>query len=106
MQQYNQAREYLEKSLDTEAGDKIQRNLRLQTEVEEKMGIYNQVVSNINSCLWTMLLNERQLPIISGFNFGKSEDDLDVVSDENEKLLESEEVSPLDDLRQQINLNS
>ncbi|RQH23939.1 dynamin-like GTPase family protein [Okeania hirsuta] len=106
MQQYNQAREYLEKSLETEAAEKIQRNLRLQTEVEEKIGVYNQLVSSINSCLRTMLLNERQLPIIYGFNFGKNGDDLDVVSDENEKLLESEEVSPLDDLRQQMNLNS
>ncbi|NER07215.1 MAG: dynamin family protein, partial [Okeania sp. SIO3C4] len=106
MQQYNQAREYLEKSLESEAAEKIQRNLRLQTEVEEKIGVYNQVVSSINICLQTMLLNERQLPIISGFNFGKDEDNLDVVSDENEKLLESEEISSLDDLRQQMNLNS
>ena len=53
-----------------------------------------------------MLLNERQLPIISGSDFGKSEENLGVVSGENKKLLESEEVSPLDDLRQQMNLNN
>lgn len=106
MQQYNQAREYLEQSLETEAAEKIQRNLRLQTEVEEKIKVYNQVVSYINSCLQTMLLNERQLPIISEFDFGKSGENLEVVSSEDEKLLESDEVSPLDDLRRQMNLNS
>lgn len=105
MQQYNQARAYLEKSLETEAAEKIQRNLRFQAEVEEKIGVYNRAVSSINSCLQAMMLNERQLPIISEFSFGKSEDDLEVVN-ENDKLLETQEVSPLDDLRQQMKLNS
>ena len=83
MQQYNQARKYLEQSLETEAGDKIQRNLRLQAEVREKVKVYNQVVSSINSCLQVMLLNEGQLPIISEFNFGKAEENLEVVDNEN-----------------------
>jgi hypothetical protein len=83
MQQYNQARKYLEQSLETEAGDKIQRNLRLQAEIREKVKVYNQVVSSINSCLQVMLLNEGQLPIISEFNFGKAEENLEVVDNEN-----------------------
>ena len=53
-----------------------------------------------------MLLNERKLPIISKFDFGKSEKNLEVVSSKDGKLLESEEVSPLDDLRREMNLNS
>ncbi|MDE5068344.1 MAG: dynamin family protein, partial [Trichodesmium sp. St4_bin8_1] len=90
MQQYNQARKYLEQSLEAEAGEKIQRNLRLQAEVDEKVKVYNQAVSSINSCLQVMLLNERQLPIISDFNFGKDEENLEVLSNEDEKLLEGE----------------
>ena len=90
MQQYNQARKYLEQSLEAEAGEKIQRNLRLQAEVDEKVKVYNQAVSSINSCLQVMLLNERQLPIISDFNFGKGEENLEVLSNEDEKLLEGE----------------
>ena len=92
--------------METEAGNKIEKNLRLQAEVEEKIKAYNQAVSYINNCLQVMLLNEEQLPIIPGFDFGKSEENLAVVSSEDEQLLESGEVSPLDDLRQQMNLNS
>ena len=43
-----------------------------------------------SSCLQVMLLNERQLPIISDFNFGKGEENLEVLSNEDEKLLEGE----------------
>jgi len=64
LQQYNQARAYLEQSLEKEAEEKINRNQRLLSEVEQKIDTYNQTVSGINSCLQAMQLYEHLLPVI------------------------------------------
>jgi replication fork clamp-binding protein CrfC len=64
LQQYNQARAYLEQSLEKEAEDKISRNQRLLSEVEQKIDTYNQTVAGINSCLQAMKLYEHLLPVI------------------------------------------
>jgi replication fork clamp-binding protein CrfC len=64
LQQYNQARAYLEQTLEKEAEEKIKNNRRLQDEVEQKIERYNQAVSGINGCLQGMLLNRHQLPVI------------------------------------------
>jgi len=64
MQQYNQARAYLEKSLEKEAAEKIEANERLQMLVEAKIEEYNKAVSGVNNCLSTLQLYERQLPVI------------------------------------------
>lgn len=64
LQQYNQARVYLEKSLEQEAEEKIKSNQRSQSQVKQKIDEYNQLVSNINSCLQSLQLYEHLLPII------------------------------------------
>jgi hypothetical protein len=64
LQQYNQARSYLEQTLEKEAEETIKSNRRLQDEVEQKIEVYQQAVAGINSCLQGMLLNRHQLPII------------------------------------------
>jgi len=66
LQQYNQARAYLEQTLEQEAQEKIDSNRRLQSEVEQKIEAYNQAVAGINSCLEAMQLKyEHQLPEIA-----------------------------------------
>ena len=65
LQQYNQARAYLEQTLEKEAEEKIARNRRLLSEVEQKIAAYNEAVAGINSCLEAMQLYERQLPVIA-----------------------------------------
>jgi hypothetical protein len=64
LKQYNQARSYLEQTLEKEAEETIKYNRRLQDEVEQKIEVYQQAVAGINSCLQGMLLNRHQLPTI------------------------------------------
>lgn len=64
LQQYNQARTYLEQTLEKEAEEKIKSNHQLQDEIEQKIADYNQAVTGINRCLQAMLLNRHQLPVI------------------------------------------
>jgi replication fork clamp-binding protein CrfC len=64
LQQYNQARAYLEQTLEKEAEEKIKTNRRLQDEIEQRIETYKQSVDGINSCLQGMLLNRHQLPVI------------------------------------------
>jgi hypothetical protein len=64
LQQYNQARSYLEQTLEKEAEETIKSNRRLQDEVEQKIEVYQQAVAGINTCLQGMLLNRHQLPVI------------------------------------------
>jgi replication fork clamp-binding protein CrfC len=64
LQQYPQARAYLEKTLEQEAEEKIAANRRLLNVVEENIAAYNSAVSSINTCLETMQLYDNLLPII------------------------------------------
>jgi len=64
-QQYNQARAYLEQTLEKEASEKISRNQRDLEGIEANINTYNQAVSSINNCLQAMQVYERQLPMIS-----------------------------------------
>ncbi|MGB5960691.1 MAG: dynamin-like GTPase family protein [Coleofasciculaceae cyanobacterium] len=61
LQQYNQARDYLEKTLEKEAEEKILHNQRLLSEVEQKIEAYNSAVTGINGCLEGMGLYENKL---------------------------------------------
>jgi hypothetical protein len=65
MQQYSQARVYLEKTLAQEAEEKIKNNAKSHWEVNQKINEYNQFVSEINSCLQSMQLFEHLLPTIA-----------------------------------------
>ncbi len=64
LQQYNQARIYLEKTLQQEAEEKIIYNRRLLGVIEEKVIAYNHAVEVINNCLQGMSLYDSLLPMI------------------------------------------
>jgi hypothetical protein len=64
-QHYGRARAYLERGLQQEAETKIALDLRLQAETEEKIKVYNEAVSGVNSCLEAMQLFDRLLPKIT-----------------------------------------
>jgi hypothetical protein len=64
LQQYDQARLYLEQTLAKEAEEKIFRNARSQEKIRQKIEQYNLAVSGINSCLSEMRVYEHQLPAI------------------------------------------
>ncbi|BBD58184.1 hypothetical protein NIES2109_09550 [Nostoc sp. HK-01] len=65
LQQYPQARVYLEQTLQHEAEEKISQNRRLLIALEEKIESYNAAVSGINSCLQAMQLYDHLLPVIN-----------------------------------------
>jgi replication fork clamp-binding protein CrfC len=65
LQKYDQARAYLEKSLEKEAELKIAQNQENLDIIEEKIAAYNQAVQGINDCLQSMNLYGQQLPVIS-----------------------------------------
>lgn len=68
LQQYASARSYLEQTLEQEATEKIAQNQRLLDVVEQKITLYNQATSSINSCLQAMALNQHLLPSIYEIN--------------------------------------
>ncbi|OIP67043.1 MAG: dynamin family protein [Oscillatoriales cyanobacterium CG2_30_40_61] len=75
MQQYSQARVYLEKTLEQEAEEKIKNNALSNAEVNQKINQYNQFVSEINSCLQSMQLFEHLLPTIGNYSVGDEQFD-------------------------------
>ncbi|TVP62612.1 MAG: dynamin family protein [Nodularia sp. (in: Bacteria)] len=68
LQQYPQARAYLEKGLQEEAEEKILNNQRLLSVLEQKMAAYNSAVSQVNNCLESMHLYKHLLPVIGNEN--------------------------------------
>jgi replication fork clamp-binding protein CrfC len=68
LQQYPDARAYLEQTLALEAEEKIERNRRLLSAFEQKVAEYNSAISAINSCLQAMQLYDYLLPIIGQSN--------------------------------------
>ncbi|MBD2344283.1 dynamin-like GTPase family protein [Anabaena subtropica] len=65
LQQYSQARVYLEETLQQEAEEKIANNNRLLDVIKGKIDVYNSAVANINSCLQAMQLYDHLLPLIN-----------------------------------------
>ncbi|MBE9181537.1 dynamin family protein [Oculatella sp. LEGE 06141] len=65
LQQYDQARAYLAQILDKEAEATIRSNERKQADIERKIAIYNQAISEINGYLERMRLDRKKLPAIS-----------------------------------------
>ncbi|GAB1544067.1 hypothetical protein NUACC21_67430 [Scytonema sp. NUACC21] len=64
LQQYSQARTYLEQTLEREAEEKIITNRHLLSVVEQKIAAYNSAVASINICVQTMQLYDCLLPTI------------------------------------------
>jgi replication fork clamp-binding protein CrfC len=83
LQHYNQARAYLEQSLEQEATEQIATNQRLQSEMKQKIDQYNQAVMGINGCLQARQVYERQLPVIS--------DEELLISSSNSPIIDSED---------------
>ncbi len=80
LQQYNNARNHLEQTLEKEAEEKIAGNMRSQKEVESKIADYNQAVCGINDCLQAMQLQSHLLPVISDSDFKSVIVDAEVAS--------------------------
>jgi AAA15 family ATPase/GTPase len=64
LQQFNQARSYLEQTLEQEAAEKIANNARKQEEIHQKIEDYNQAINSLNTCLTAMGLQKNHLPVI------------------------------------------
>ncbi|MEP0769940.1 dynamin-like GTPase family protein [Trichocoleus sp. ST-U1] len=77
LQQYTQARAYLEQTLEQEAEEKIANNRRLQSTVEQKIAAYNSAVASINGCLQAIGLYDRQLPVIADSDVSSIEPSLE-----------------------------
>ncbi|MFN6560614.1 MAG: dynamin family protein [Nostoc sp. ChiSLP01] len=69
LQQYPQARAYLEKTLEQEAEAKIATNRRLLNVLEANIETYNSAASSINLCLQAMQLSDHFLPVIGDTEF-------------------------------------
>ncbi|WP_017655269.1 dynamin-like GTPase family protein [Fortiea contorta] len=68
LQQYPQARAFLEKTLEQEAEEKIVNNRHLLSNLQQKIKTYNSAVNNINNCLMSMHLSDHLLPEIDTYN--------------------------------------
>jgi replication fork clamp-binding protein CrfC len=64
LQQYAQAREYLEKTLDKEANETLRRNQDKRQALKAKMDDYNDAIAGINNCLESLHLDRQKLPAI------------------------------------------
>ncbi|MDF5709902.1 MAG: dynamin-like GTPase family protein [Nostoc sp. S4] len=69
LQQYPQARAFLEKTLEQEAEAKIATNRRLLNVLAENIETYNSAASSINLCLQAMQLFDHFLPVIGDVEF-------------------------------------
>ena len=63
--QYDRARAYLAKALEKEAEEKIRQNQRQLAEVEQRIGVFNEAIEGINSCLEAMQLDRHRLPTLN-----------------------------------------
>ncbi len=64
MQQYNRARSHVEKTLEQEAQEQLIENQNQLQELRQKIGAYNQAVTDINQCLSSLNLGRYQLPTV------------------------------------------
>jgi replication fork clamp-binding protein CrfC len=64
LQQYSRARIHLEKTLEKEAREQLDRIQEQQAMLGEAMKVYSQSVGEINLCLQAMQLDRYQLPIV------------------------------------------
>ncbi|WP_084668912.1 dynamin-like GTPase family protein [Spirulina major] len=65
LQQYDQARAYLEQTLEQEAELKIAKNKEQLSITLAKINTYNEAIKGINACLQSFNLFSKQLPLIS-----------------------------------------
>ncbi len=65
LQQYDQARAYLARTLDRKAEERIRANQVYKGELETSIDQFNQAVTSINTCLEAMALDRKRLPPIT-----------------------------------------
>jgi hypothetical protein len=65
LQQYNSARAFLEKTLEKEAQEKIASNQESLGKIHQKIEEYNNSINDINNCLQSYQLYQKELPIIA-----------------------------------------
>jgi replication fork clamp-binding protein CrfC len=65
LQQYDHARDYLARTLEREAAEKIEQNKRDKQTLAQDIETYNQAISSINTCLETLVLDRKRLPLIA-----------------------------------------
>ncbi len=65
LQQYDQARAHLQRTLEEEAKLKIVQNEQDLGAVEEKIKVYNEAIAGINDCLESFNLYDKRLPLVS-----------------------------------------
>ncbi len=65
LQQYDQARAYLARTLDREAEERIRANQVRKGELKTSIDQFNQAVTSINTCLEAMVLDRKRLPQIT-----------------------------------------
>ncbi len=90
LQQYDHAREYLAKTLEREAAEKIEQNKRAKQALGQDIEAYNRTIDSINSCLERLVLDRKRLPLISKDNLMISSESGEIRPNENESLQESE----------------
>ncbi|MEA5583698.1 dynamin-like GTPase family protein [Nodularia harveyana UHCC-0300] len=94
LQQYPQARAYLEQGLQQEAEEKIRNNRLLLNDVKQKILDYNSAVSQINNCLQSMHLYDHLLPVIGNENLPPLETDAKIVEDNGtNNIVDSENLT-------------
>jgi len=87
LQQYDHAREYLAKTLEREAAEKIEHNKRAKQALGKDIEAYNQAITSINSCLEKLVLDRKRLPTIK-------ESDLSISQTVNEDFELQQEEPP------------
>ena len=90
LQQYDHAREYLAKTLEREAAEKIEQNKRAKQALGQDIEAYNRTIDSINSCLERLVLDRKRLPLISKDNLMISSESGEIRPNENESLQENE----------------
>lgn len=95
LQQYDHAREYLARTLEREATEKIEQNKRAKQALGQDIEIYNQAITSINDCLEKLVLDRKRLPLIAPADLVVSSYIADEVMAPNETST-PEEVTPSD----------
>jgi replication fork clamp-binding protein CrfC len=82
LQQYNSARAFLEKTLEKEAQEKIASNQESLGKIHQKIEGYNNSINDINNCLQSYQLYQKELPIIAQSDLSYSISNSEVIDGE------------------------
>jgi replication fork clamp-binding protein CrfC len=63
-EQYDRAREYMAVALQKEAEEKLRSNQRRLADLEQQIGLYNDAIAGLNTCLEVMGCDRQKLPLL------------------------------------------